>query len=562
MYEFLTAMKVGTTAVKLLFGPVSATAGTRMGTQIWYNPLVVVSASLAEQRAKRRWILVNEKRNKSVFVLTGLLAGLLMAGMDSTVVATALPSIVGDLGGFDKFIWVTSAYLVMMMASTPIFGKLSDMYGRKRYFIFGLLSFLFGSMLCGTAGSMLQLIIYRAVQGIGGGALMPIAFTIVVDIFPPEKRGKMMGLVGAVFGISSIFGSLLGAFITEYVSWHWVFFVNLPIGMLSLLIIVFFYHESFELSQEKIDWWGAITLALAVIALMLALQLGGMEYDWGSPFIIGLFTVFVALLVVFLYIETRAADPIISFSMFKDRLFTTSCVAALFIGAAYITAITYIPIFVQGVFGGRATNAGLILMPMMLSSVIGSQAGGFLTSKTSYRNIMIIASVFFVPGIFLLGTLDSATARLIVTLYMAIIGFGAGFSFSVLSMAAMHNFDFQQRGSASSTNRFSITLGMTIGITVFGIVQRNIFTTILASQFANVSKLPNTRSLLSPKVRNQMSEEVLDEAVDALSSSIAFTFIATLVPAVLGVFSILLMSNERIQPAEENTSTVSDAGQR
>lgn len=408
-----------------------------------------------------------EKRNQAGFVLTGLLSGLLMAGMDSTVVSTALPTIVNDLGGFDKFIWVTSAYLVMMMASTPIFGKLSDMYGRKRFFIFGLVLFLLGSMLCGTAGSMPQLIMYRAVQGIGGGALMPIAFTIVVDIFPPEKRGKMMGRVGAVFGISSIFGPLLGAFITEYVEWQWVFFINLPIGMLSFILIIFYYRESFEHSKQKIDWWGAVTLVLTIVALMLALQLGGKDYAWESPLIIGLFAVFGVFLVMFLYIESKAADPIISFSMFKDRLFTTSCVAALLIGAAYITAITYIPIFVQGVFGSSATNAGLILMPMMLGSVAGSQTGGFLTAKTSYKNIMIIASVFFVSGIFLLSTLDAGTARVMITLYMAITGLGAGFSFPVLSMAAMHNFNFQRRGSASSTNRFSITLGMTIGITVW-----------------------------------------------------------------------------------------------
>lgn len=504
-----------------------------------------------------------QKRNQEGFVLTGLLAGLLMAGMDSTVVATAVPTIVGDLGGFNKFIWVTSAYLVMMMASTPIFGKLSDMYGRKRFFISGLALFLIGSVLCGTAGSMLQLILYRAVQGIGGGALMPIAFTIVVDIFPPEKRGKMMGLVGGVFGISSIFGPLLGAYITEYISWHWVFYVNVPIGVLSFLFIVFFYRESFEYSKQKIDWWGTVTLVLAIMALMLALQLGGKGYAWESPFIIGLFAVFVVFLVMFLYIETKAADPIISFSMFKDRLFTTSCAAALLIGAAYITAITYIPIFVQGVFGGSVTNAGLILMPMMLGSVAGSQAGGFLTTKTSYKNIMIMASVFFVPGIFLLSTLDTGTVRVMISLYMAITGFGAGFSFSVLSMAAIHNFDFQRRGSASSTNRFSITLGMTTGVTVFGIVQRSIFADRIAPQFVNDSKLAwNTRSFLSPKGRNQMSEEALQKGVDALSTSISITFLAALVPAILAVISIVLMSNERIQPVEETTSPTSDAGQR
>ncbi|MCM3569919.1 MFS transporter [Neobacillus mesonae] len=471
-----------------------------------------------------------------------------MAGMDGTVVAAALPSIVSDLGGFDIFIWVTSAYMVMMMASTPIFGKLSDMYGRKRFFVLGLILFLLGSVLCGISNNMIELIIFRAIQGIGGGSLMPIAFTIVADIFPPHKRGKMMGIVGAVFGISSIFGPLLGAFITEYVSWNWVFFVNLPIGLLSFLLVFFFYLEPFKSTPQKVDWWGASTLVLAVISLMLALQLGGNELLWSSPVIIGLFITFIIFMGAFLFIEKKASDPIISFVLFRDRLFTTSCLVSLFIGFSYIAAITFIPIFVQGVWGDTAKNAGLILMPMMLGSVVGSSFGGWLTAKISFKNIMLLASIFFVPGIFLLSTLHSETSFLNLICYMTIVGCGAGLSFSVLSLSSMHNFNYYQRGSASSTNRFSINLGMTIGITVFGIIQRVNFTNKMESKLGRLNELSwNTSSLLTPQGRAKVPEGVLQNVAETLASSIGLLFLAALIPAALAVFFIFLMPNDKTQ---------------
>lgn len=241
-----------------------------------------------------------------------------MAAMDNTIVATAMATIVGDLGGFDKFVWVTSAYMVATMAGMPIFGKLSDMYGRKRFYIGGLILFLFGSALCGTASSIEQLSIYRAIQGIGGGALMPIAFTIMYDIFPPEKRGKMTGLFGAVFGTSSVFGPLLGAYITDYISWHWVFYINIPLGLISFFFITKYYSESLEFRKQKIDWAGAITLVISIICLMFALELGGKEYAWDSTIIIALFTTVVVMLIIFFFVERKATEPIISFHLFKN----------------------------------------------------------------------------------------------------------------------------------------------------------------------------------------------------------------------------------------------------
>ncbi|ETI70573.1 drug resistance transporter EmrB/QacA family protein [Neobacillus vireti LMG 21834] len=229
------------------------------------------------------------KESKLGLVVVGLLLGILMASMDNTIVVTAMGTIVGDLGGLESFVWVVSAYMVAEMAGMPIFGKLSDMYGRKRFFIFGLILFMAGSVLCGTAETITQLSIYRAIQGVGGGALVPIAFTIMFDLFPPEKRGKMGGMFGAVFGLSSIFGPLLGAYITDYISWHWIFYINLPLGILSLIFIVFSYKESPIHQKQSIDWWGALSLVGAVVCLMFALELGGQKYDWNSTVILSLF---------------------------------------------------------------------------------------------------------------------------------------------------------------------------------------------------------------------------------------------------------------------------------
>ncbi|NMO96365.1 MDR family MFS transporter [Paenibacillus lemnae] len=490
---------------------------------------------------------MNAQQSNIKLVVAGLLLGILMSAMDNTIVATAMYTIVEDLGGFDQIVWVTSAYMVAVMAGTPIFGKLSDMYGRKRFYIFGLVIFLVGSALCGLADNMLQLILFRAIQGIGGGALMPIAFTIVFDLFPAEKRGKMTGLLGAVFGTSSILGPLLGAFITDSIGWEWVFYVNLPIGIISLIFIVTFYKETLSRVQQKIDWTGAATLVGAIICLMFGLELGGQKYAWDSPQILGLFGGFLVLLFIFLWAETRASEPIISFSMFRKRLFASSNAVALCYGAGFIVATVYIPIFIAGVYGGSATDSGLMLMPMMLGSVFGSQIGGMLTTRTTFRNIMILSAICFVSGMFCLSTLTPDTPRGLLTAYMILTGFGVGFSFSVLSVASIHNFDIRQRGAATSTNSFLRSLGMTVGITVFGIIQRNSLSSKLSGAAAGAPGGFDAENATSPDALAQMPPAVQKMVSTALAESIAQSFMWALIPAGLAFLFVLMMGNERVK---------------
>ncbi|MTH53981.1 DHA2 family efflux MFS transporter permease subunit [Bacillus mangrovi] len=481
-------------------------------------------------------------------IVAGLLLGIFMAAMDNTIVATAMGKIISDLGGLEYFVWVTSAYMVAVMAGMPIFGKLSDMYGRKRFFVFGLTVFILGSALCGIAQDIVQLSIFRAIQGIGGGALLPIAFTIVFDIFPPEKRGKMTGLLGAVFGSSSVFGPLLGAYITEYISWHWVFYVNVPIGLLSLFLIIRYYQESKSHQKQKIDWTGAATLVISVVSLMFALELGGKEYDWNSVQILGLFGLFAVALAVFIFAERRASEPIISFWMFKKRLFAASQILAFLYGATFIILTVFIPIFVQAVYGGSAANAGLILTPMMLGSVAGSAIGGIYVTKVSFRNLMTISVFSFAAGMLLLGMMGPETARWMLTVYMVLAGFGVGFSFSLLPTSSTHKLEPQYRGSANSTNSFARSLGMTIGVTVFGAIQSSTFTNELQKGLGGSSdQVGDPSAVFQAGARETIPPQVLDQIVGAMSSSITYTFMLALIPIAAAVVTVFFMGNERVE---------------
>lgn len=503
---------------------------------------------------------MNSKETRTGLVVAGLLLGIFVSAMDNTVVATATGNIVSHLGGIDKIVWITAAYLVTEMAGMPIFGKLSDMYGRKGFFVFGLITFLIGSMLCGTAHSMNELAVYRAIQGIGGGALMPIAFTIIFDVVPREQSGKFSGMFGAVFGVASIFGPLLGSWITEHLSWHWVFYINVPFGILTFILVFFFYHESKRHIKQSIDWFGIVTLVPAIVCLMFALEFGGNKYAWNSSAIIGGFIAAAVLFGLFLIAERRAKEPVVSFHMFRNRVFAGSNFVGILTGSAYIVAVIYIPIYIQGVLGGSAINAGLLLLPMMLGSSVTAPVGGILANKMTYRNILLPFGILFCIGIYLLTTLTTKSPELLVMVYMCIVGLGIGPSFSVVGMASMSEFDERQRGAASSTNAFVRELGMTVGIVIFGVIQKNIFQSQLKSAFASLGQAASKfgsmdpRGMLTPETRTRIPSFVLDKLTAALSTSVTHSLLWDLIPAVLAFFVVFWMGNGRLRTSQQATS--------
>jgi EmrB/QacA subfamily drug resistance transporter len=502
---------------------------------------------------------VNVKKSNIKLAVVGLLLGLLLSALDQTIVSTAMPTIMSKLGGMDKYVWVFSAYLIANVAAMPVFGKLSDMYGRKKFYLIGLVVFMIGSALCGTSTTMTQLIVYRAIQGIGGGALMPITFAIIFDIFPPEKRGKMQGLFGAVFGISSVLGPIIGAYFTDYVNWEWIFYINLPLGVIALFLILFSYFETLEKKKQRIDWAGIVVLTTSVLSLMFALELGGKEYAWGSWQIVTLFAAFVVLLLIFIFIENKVSEPIVPMDLFQNKLFTSSMGASFIYGAIMISAATYIPLFIQGVFNGTASSAGQILTPMMLGVVASSTFGGRFIGKTSYRNILLVSVVLLIAATSLLGTISVDSQRWLVTMYMILLGLGIGACFPVLSMSALHNVDFRRRGSVTSLVTFFRSVGSAIGVAVLGSVQVNVLTNHIKQSVSNpamAEKFSNPQILLQPQVRANIPPDILHQLISALADSIATVFQITIVMAVLGLMFILFMGKAKL---EIGKATVKDA---
>jgi drug resistance transporter, EmrB/QacA subfamily len=498
---------------------------------------------------------VNKSNTK--LVVAGLLLGLFMAALDQTIVSTAMTTIIKKLGGLESFIWVYSAYMIAMVVSTPIFGKLSDMYGRKRFFLMGLILFLIGSILCGTAQNMDQLIVYRAIQGIGGGALMPIVFTIIFDLFPGEKRGKMMGLFGAVFGVSSVFGPVMGGAITDYLSWRWIFYINVPIGLLSIYFIATAYRESKNTRKQVIDWTGAVLLTGAILCLMFGLELGGSEgWAWDSAKTVSLFVGSGVLLALFLWAESVAKDPIIKLGLFRKRLFMSSMAISLLYGGVMIAGATYIPIFIQGVFHKTATETSSVLTPMMLGVVLSSQIGGRVASLFRYRDVMLVSVFTLLIGSCLLGfAMDTGTSRLVITLFMVIIGLGMGVSFSLLNISTLGSVPPQYKGSASSLITFFRTIGSALGVTVFGTLQKHHFQQGI-QEVPNLSpelaeQIKGGQALLDPTIQERMglAPDVVNGLLAKLADSITYIFQWSVLLPALAVVFVLLMGSARMEKA-------------
>ena len=408
-------------------------------------------------------------KRRTLIVFFGLMLGMLLAALDQTIVSTALPRIVTDLGGFQHYSWVFSAYMLGATVTVPLYGKLSDLYGRRPFFLLGITLFSAGSIISGLAGDMGMLIAGRAVQGLGAGGLIPLAIAAIGDIIPPRRRGKWQGFLGAVFAASSVLGPATGGWLTDNASWRWCFFVNLPLAALALLVVWFGFARRPRREVHSIDYVGALLLTSGAALGLLAAVWGGAEYPWRSGVIVGLFAVSALLLGLFVAQERRAREPILPLDLFHGRTFSEATVAVFAIGAAMFGAIIYVPLFVQRVLGDSASGSGAVLTPLMLGIILTSIAAGQLVSRTGrYRPVLIAGPPLLAAGFFLLSRLGVDSTRLVVTRDVVIVGLGIGLMMQTLTVAVQNSVSRRAIGVATASTQFFRAVGAMTGVAVMG----------------------------------------------------------------------------------------------
>jgi EmrB/QacA subfamily drug resistance transporter len=452
---------------------------------------------------RRRW-----------FVTVGVMTGMLLAALEATVVGTAMPTIVAALGGLAHYSWVFSAYLLTSTVTVPVWGKLSDLFGRRRLFQIGVGVFLIGSMACGFAQTMTQLIVWRAVQGLGAGALVPLAMTIIGDIFTLQERAKMQGLFSGVWGVSSVIGPLVGGFITDRLSWRWVFFINLPVGIAAAALIGIALIEPPRHGKASIDYAGAIVLTAAATMLLLLLGRGATPAMLLAPKTLGLLAFVVLLVYLFLRIERRAPEPIVPLVLFRNRVVAVSIVVGFLGGIAMFAAITFVPLLAQGVLGTTATEAGSFLTPLMLSWVLSSIVGGRLLMRLGSRSLVLTGLLLMTAGFAALATFTRATPRAVMFSELALIGSGLGLTMLTLLIASQHSVSREQLGITTSLNQFSRTIGGALGVALLG--------AMLAAGLAEFSTDPN--ALVNPEARRHLSSSELAALQGALEKTLRTIF--------------------------------------
>lgn len=427
---------------------------------------------------------VKQAQPRSVrVVLLALMIAMLLAMLDNMIVGTAMPTIVGELGGLDHLSWVVTAYTLATAASTPLWGKIGDMYGRKGSFLTSIVIFLIGSALSGMAQDMGQLIGFRAVQGLGAGGLMVGVMAIIGDLIPPRERGKYQGMMAGVMALAMIGGPLVGGTITDHLGWRWAFYINLPIGVVALVAITAVLHLPKKRASGSIDYLGAALLTVGITSIVLVTTWGGSEYAWGSAVIMELIGVGVAALVGFVFSQTKAAEPIMPLHIFRSLNFTLMSVIGFITGFVMFGAVLFLPLYQQSVQGASATNSGLLLLPMLLSMMVVSLVAGRVTTNTGkYKIFPVAGSVLMIGGLFLLAQMDTETTRFMSGVYMAVLGAGMGCLMQITMLVAQNSVEMKDMGVASSSTTLFRTLGSSFGVAIMGALFNNKVQDVMAEK--------------------------------------------------------------------------------
>ncbi|HVT64031.1 MAG TPA: DHA2 family efflux MFS transporter permease subunit [Mycobacteriales bacterium] len=503
-------------------------------------------------------------------VFVGLILGMFLAALDQTVVATALPTIVGDLGGLNHLSWVVTSYILASTVTVPLWGKLGDLYGRKGFFQAAIVIFLIGSALSGAAQNLDSLIAFRAVQGLGAGGLIVGAQAIIGDVVPPADRGRYTGLIGSAFAVSSVAGPLIGGFFTESLSWRWVFYINLPIGAVALVAVAAFLHGRTSKVDHKIDYAGSAVLSAAATALILMLTWGGVNYAWSSPTIIALGIGTIALIALFIRIEQRADEPVVPLHLFKNSTFRTSFVTGGTLGFAMFGALTFLPLFLQIVHGASPTDSGLELAPIMAFVLVMSIYSGRRISATgTYRRFPITGTIVMLISLYLFSHLTTSTPFWQIVIFMALMGIGMGMTMQVLLLVAQNSVDYNELGVATSLGAFGRSIGGAVGVAVGGTILSNRLTHNISSQLAQlpasfrhdplfssaIAKVKTGDVTASPAVIKAMPVALQHAVQVAFSDALHVVFLASVPVAVLGVIGALLLKEVPLRsgyvPAED-----------
>jgi EmrB/QacA subfamily drug resistance transporter len=527
-------------------------------------------------------------RRKAITMI-GVILAMLLSALDQTIVGTALPRIVQQLGGANHLTWVVTAYLLASTVTVPIYGKLSDLYGRKWFFFSGIVLFLIGSMLCGLSQNMPELIAFRALQGIGGGAIMGNAFAIIADLFVPAERAKWQGVLGGVFGLASVIGPALGGFLTDHASWRAVFYINLPLGLVALGFIGFLMPTVVSTIKDKIiDYWGAILIVTTLVPALLALSLGGSQYSWNAPFILTMFGVAAASLIGFIWAEHKSKEPIIPLSLFKNSIFTTSVVITFLTAAAMFGAIVYIPIFGQLAQGISATASGTILTPLMVGLIGASVVSGQIIAKTGrYRFTALFGVALLVVSLLWLSEITASTSHIQLMIRMVTLGISLGLTMPVFNIAVQNAFEQSKIGVVTASTQLFRSIGGTVGTAVLGAVFNNtlehnsaaLSTTaygqLLATHGQAVTNPNVIEGMLSPQGQSKVLSGLsalpaaaqpaakasfttfLTAARDIFASSISHLFLMSALVASVALIATLFLKEIPLKQSKKTTATKS-----